>query len=115
MNRAIQRDRSPEEMKMFQFRSIRVPAVIAGLLCGAVACGGSDGSSAQSDGPAMKLVASARVGNYLVDGSGRSLYYFGEDVPASGATAAVSNCSGGCAGLWPSFHAANALVEGINA
>jgi predicted lipoprotein with Yx(FWY)xxD motif len=85
---------------------------IVALLCGALACGGS--SSDSSSGPGLKLATSARVGNYLVDGNGRSLYYFGEDVPASGSTAAVSNCSGACAAAWPAFHAGNAVVEGVS-
>jgi predicted lipoprotein with Yx(FWY)xxD motif len=97
---------------MNQVLRIRLPAAIAGLLCAAIACGGSYGSS--NPGPSLKLATSARVGNYLVDGSGRSLYYFGEDLPASAATAAVSNCSGACAAIWPSFHAADGVVQGIN-
>lgn len=100
---------------MRQLLRIRMPA-IAALLCSAIACGGSYGSSAPAgDAPTLELATSARVGSYLVDGSGRSLYYFGEDLPASGSSAAVSNCSGACSAVWPSFHASNAVVQGINA
>ena len=99
---------------MTAIRSIRVPLAAAALLCGAIACGGSDGSP-QSNGPSLKLATSQRVGSYLVDGNGRSLYYFGEDLPASGPKAAVSNCDGACLAAWATFHAANTLVEGINA
>ena len=84
----------------------------AGLLCGAAGCGGYDSSS---NGPALMLAPDARVGSHLVDGSGRSLYYFGKDLPASGSNAAVSNCTGGCLAAWPIFHAGNAAFQGIDA
>ena len=83
----------------------------AALLCAAAACGGSDATA--SNAPALKLANSARVGSYLADGSGRSLYYFGKDVPASASAPAMSNCSGGCAAAWPIFHAAGNAVQGI--
>jgi predicted lipoprotein with Yx(FWY)xxD motif len=85
------------------FHGIRVPAAFAVLLCVAIGCGGSEGQSAAT--PALKLDTNDRLGSYLVDGSGRSLYYFGKDLPSSGSNAAVSNCSGGCAAAWPVFHA----------
>ncbi|MGZ6124783.1 MAG: hypothetical protein ACXWLR_07475 [Myxococcales bacterium] len=87
--------------------------VLAGLLCSSIACGGGDGSP--GDAPTLKLATDARLGKVLVDGNGRSLYFFGEDRPAFGSSAAVSNCSGACAAAWPSFHAGNAIVEGISA
>jgi predicted lipoprotein with Yx(FWY)xxD motif len=92
---------------------LRMPRTFAGLLCSALACGGSYGASTPA--PTLKLVTSARVGNHLVDGNGHSLYYFGEDLPASGLNAAVSNCSNACAAAWPSFHAGSVVVEGIRA
>jgi predicted lipoprotein with Yx(FWY)xxD motif len=97
---------------MNRVRRIGIPGAIAGLICGAIACGGSYG---QSDGPTLKLASSATVGKHLVDGNGRSLYYFGEDLPASQSSAAVSNCSGDCSLAWQAYHAGNALVAGIDA
>ncbi|MGZ6125060.1 MAG: hypothetical protein ACXWLR_08875 [Myxococcales bacterium] len=86
---------------------------LAALLCGAIACGGS--SAGPSAGAAsLKLASGPRLGDYLVDGSGRTLYYFAKDLPASGANAAVSNCSGACEAAWPVFHAPTAIVEGIS-
>jgi predicted lipoprotein with Yx(FWY)xxD motif len=96
---------------MNQMLRIRMPLVIAGLLCSAIACGGSSDSPAV----ALKLATNARLGNYLVDGNGRSLYFFGVDLPASGSKAAVSNCSDACAAAWLSFHAGNAVFQGISA
>jgi predicted lipoprotein with Yx(FWY)xxD motif len=89
---------------------IRAPGVLAGLLCSAIACGGTDNGS----GPTLKLATSDRVGSHIVDGNGRALYYFGEDLPATASTAAVSNCSGACSAAWPSYHAGNDIVSGIN-
>ena len=96
---------------MNQMIRIRVLGAFAGLLCSVAACGGGS----PGDVPALMLATSARVGSHLVDGSGRSLYYFGKDLPASGSNAAVSNCSDGCAATWPSFHAGTALLQGISA
>ena len=86
---------------------IRAFGAVAGLLC-AISCGGID------DPSTLKLRADARVGNHLVDHDGRSLYYFGQDLPGSAAQAATSNCSGSCAALWPSFHADENLGQGIS-
>ena len=69
---------------MNQVLRIRVLGAFAGLLCGAVGCGGYDSSG---NGAALMLAPDARVGSHLIDGSGRSLYYFGKDLPASGSNA----------------------------
>ena len=100
---------------MNQVLQIRVLGAFAALLCSAVACGGYDSPSPAGNGPRLKLATSARLGNYLVDGNGRSLYYFGEDLPASAAKAAVSNCGEACSAAWPIFHADDIVVEGISA
>jgi hypothetical protein len=54
--------------QIFRFRML---GAFAGLLCGAIACG----DSSSDGGAAIKLATNARVGNHLVDGKGRSLYY----------------------------------------
>ena len=97
---------------MNQVLRIRVLGAFSGLLCGAVGCGGYDSSG---NGAALMLAPDARVGSHLVDGSGRSLYYFGKDLPASGSNAAISNCTGGCLASWPIFHAPSAVFQGIDA
>lgn len=89
----------------------------------AAACGGSEGMSQPApSGGALKLVANGRLGNVLVDGSGRTLYYFAMDLPAGGGKAAVSNCAGSasdattCIHFWPIFHASNPqLGAGLSA
>ena len=43
--------------------------------------------------------ASSPLGTILVDSQGKTLYYFANDVPASGA----SSCNGQCAVVWPVF------------
>lgn len=50
------------------------------------------------------------IGKYLVDGQGKTLYYFTKD------TSGVSNCKGQCASLWPAFYAEKIIVsEGLDA
>ena len=51
---------------MNQVLRIRVLGAFAGLLCGAVGCGGYDSSG---NGAALMLAPDARVGSHLVDGS----------------------------------------------
>jgi predicted lipoprotein with Yx(FWY)xxD motif len=43
--------------------------------------------------------ASSPLGTILVDSQGKTLYYFANDVPASG----TSSCNGQCAVVWPVF------------
>src|SRR5882724_10873499 len=99
---------------------------LLGLLA---ACSSSDanpsnpGSGSPPAAPAsLKLASSAKFGNYLVDGNGRTLYFFAVDLPAGGGHPAVSNCAGSasdtssCIYLWPIFDAgANPTVAGISA
>ena len=83
----------------------------------AAACGGSTMSASSppaSSPPALKLSNAASVGNYLVDGNGRALYYFALDLPAGGGQAAVSNCTGSCVSYWPIFHTDSVVVQGID-
>ncbi|HYV66219.1 MAG TPA: hypothetical protein VE964_08240 [Myxococcales bacterium] len=97
---------------MDRIARLRLLGAFAALLCGAVGCGGSDSAA---NAPALMLAQDARLGSHLVDGSGRSLYYFGKDLPVSGSNPAVSNCSGGCAASWPVFHVSSSLFQGIAA
>ena len=69
----------------------------------------------QAQSPTLKVATDARLGNHLVDGSGRSLYYFAKDVPAGGTRAAVSNCNAGCLPIWPIFDAGSVVAQGIDA
>jgi len=72
---------------------------LLGLLA---ACSSSDAANPNNPGsgspPAasasLKLASSAKFGNYLVDGNGRTLYLFALDLPAGGGNPAVSNCAG---------------------
>lgn len=47
------------------------------------------------------------LGTILTDSQGRTLYYFANDVPASGA----SSCTGKCTALWPPFSAGTVQVS----
>jgi len=114
-------------------------AVCGAALLGAlaVACGGSNNSGNPNNGGnpnaggqppdagqgavTMMLGTNPRFGNYLVDGSGRTLYLFALDLPAGGGNPAVSNCTGSptdtssCIYFWPIFHTDTVNVQGISA
>lgn len=94
-------------------------AAFMGLLALAAACGGSNGYGSPGGPPAqsatLMVATDARLGGHLVDGNGRSLYYFAKDVPAGGAQAAVSNCNADCLPVWPIFHADRVVAQGIDA
>jgi predicted lipoprotein with Yx(FWY)xxD motif len=52
-------------------------------------------------------VTSSTLGTILTDGKGNTLYYFANDVPASGA----STCTAQCAVVWPAFSAGTLQVS----
>jgi predicted lipoprotein with Yx(FWY)xxD motif len=72
---------------------------------------GDDGGAPVGSG-AIHLTTSTTLGSYLVDGSGRTLYIFGNDVPAGATTPAVSNCVTQCLTFWPVFHVDTVTVSG---
>ena len=82
-----------------QSKLVVVGAIASAML--ASACGGSNSPSAAASpssagGPATVAVASnSKLGQILVDGSGRTLYLFAADTGNS------STCSGDCAQYWP--------------
>lgn len=98
-------------------------STLIGLLAVTAACGGSSpgqGTPAPSGGtadpsPTLTVATDARLGGHLVDGNGRSLYYFAKDVPAGDTKPAVSNCDAGCLAVWPVFDADPVVAQGIAA
>ena len=78
------------------------------------------GSSVGEDGGVSPPVAvgpiqtstSTKLGTFLVDGNGRTLYMFGNDVPAGASSAAVTNCLTACLAVWPVFHLDTVTVGG---
>lgn len=54
----------------------------------------------------LQVLKSEKVGNYLADSKGLTLYHFTKDKPG------VSNCIGKCLEIWPPFHAENIKVSG---
>lgn len=108
-------------------RSKVARALVAGLAVAIAACGGGMGSGMSPPplppppSPSVKLASAQPYGSYLVDGNGRTLYLFARDLPAGGGNPATSSCSGSsadmtsCVYFWPIFHAANNVVQGIDA
>jgi predicted lipoprotein with Yx(FWY)xxD motif len=52
----------------------------------------------------IKLGKDLSDANILTDSQGKALYFFEKDVAGN------SNCSGGCAGVWPAFYDANLIT-----
>ena len=87
-------------------RTILLMAAAVGAALVTAACGGtgsygsygtsnSSGSTPAAAGTATISVANSSRGQILVDASGRTLYLFEADKPAS------SSCYGACIGVWP--------------
>jgi predicted lipoprotein with Yx(FWY)xxD motif len=54
--------------------------------------------------PTVKVATKEGVGSYLVDGAGKTLYWFTKDSPGKSA------CEGPCLANWPAFAAASIVV-----
>jgi predicted lipoprotein with Yx(FWY)xxD motif len=68
-------------------------------------------SSSSSTAYTVNTASSSSIGNYLVNGTGFTLYYFSADTPGSGTSA----CTGACTGVWPAFYTANlTLPSGLS-
>ena len=63
----------------------------------------ADGQMMQDD-YSVKIAMTPELGSFLVDGQGRTLYYFMKDMPT------VSNCKGKCAEVWPPFYVEKVMV-----
>jgi predicted lipoprotein with Yx(FWY)xxD motif len=66
-------------------------------------------AAAASGATTVLVKTDPKLGQYLTDPAGRTLYWYTKD------TAGVSNCSGGCLKVWPAFVAAGSptLPAGI--
>jgi predicted lipoprotein with Yx(FWY)xxD motif len=58
----------------------------------------------QTPSNTIQLGSSAKLGSFLTDANGKTLYYFAND------TAGKSNCIGACLTLWTPFYSANVVV-----
>jgi predicted lipoprotein with Yx(FWY)xxD motif len=60
----------------------------------------------------VNIETSAKLGSYLANQSGFTLYTLSSDVPGSG----VSTCTSSCISDWPAFYTANLVIpKGLNA
>lgn len=75
-------------------RRAAVP-LLAVLVVVAAGCGGAIPGS--NGGPAAVKLDSSKLGHYLVDGQGHTLYLFERDQRGE------SYCNGACASVWPPF------------
>jgi predicted lipoprotein with Yx(FWY)xxD motif len=80
-----------------QLAAVILAAAAVLVACGSSSNSSSSGASAKSAGPATVKTTTGKLGTYLVDGSGRTLYLYTPD------TSTTSTCYSGCIELWPAF------------
>ncbi|GAA0432960.1 hypothetical protein GCM10008983_06990 [Lentibacillus halophilus] len=69
----------------------------------------AEGENASSESASLQIMENDKVGNYLADSEGMTLYYFTKDEEGT------SNCSGKCLENWPAFTTQDFDVpEGFN-
>ena len=78
--------------------TLPVAAMVAGTLSAGMMPGGI--------GSTMMIANDPKLGSFLVDAKGMTLYIFTKDTPG------VSNCTGGCLATWPPLVAMGDLVAG---
>jgi predicted lipoprotein with Yx(FWY)xxD motif len=64
------------------------------------------GATAATASYAIGISSNQTVGEFLVNETGYTLYYFQSDAPGNG----ISTCSGDCATTWPPFYAEEITV-----
>jgi predicted lipoprotein with Yx(FWY)xxD motif len=97
------------------YHSAPVPGAGAGMggMGGMAGSGGSGGAAGASGDVTIRT--SPFLGNYLADSAGRTLYYYGSDLPGDCANPPVSRCTADCLVTWPPFDAgARALAAGLD-
>lgn len=97
------------------FRLLQRLAVAGCLLLGLSPLSGcqkkDDAVTPTATPPAVQLAADAKLGSFLTDGQGNTLYYFTLDVTGSNSCDVAA-----CAAEWPVFYAATVTVgAGLNA
>ena len=76
-----------------------VPLFLVIGLVTAYSCMKSSDNTPPTNGYAVSLATDATLGQYLVDKSNQTLYFFSNDFNGE------NSCSGGCANVWPYFDA----------
>lgn len=73
--------------------------------------GSSSGATAAPASSTEAKTATTSLGQIIVDGTGKTAYFFDKDTANSGTSA----CTGGCASLWPAIESATTtpVVTGI--
>jgi predicted lipoprotein with Yx(FWY)xxD motif len=75
---------------------------------------GGMGGAAGASGD-VTIRTSPFLGNYLADAAGRTLYYYGSDLPGDCTNPPVSRCTADCLVTWPPYNAgARALAPGLD-
>lgn len=80
--------------------------VLTGAICVEKAGAAGKEGNRKDVSHTVKLKAKARVGSYLTDAKGMTLYYFKKDAPGKSA------CIGDCIARWPVFYTRKVSVSG---
>lgn len=89
-----------------------LPLAIAGIavMFGNWSCSRNNNNPTPSATNSVKLATTAKFGNVITDGQGKTLYFFAIDANGN------SGCTGGCTAAWPTFYQANlTLDKGLDA
>jgi predicted lipoprotein with Yx(FWY)xxD motif len=78
--------------------------LVATAIAVIVACSKSDDND-NTPKANIQLSSNSTLGKYLVDSTGKTLYYFSNDASGS------SVCTGGCLAAWPVFYTVNMTLE----
>jgi predicted lipoprotein with Yx(FWY)xxD motif len=82
----------------------------AGSSSGSGGAGGAAGASGD-----VTIRTSPFLGNYLADATGRTLYFYGSDLPGDCTNPPVSRCTADCLVTWPPYNAgARTLAPGLD-
>jgi predicted lipoprotein with Yx(FWY)xxD motif len=100
------------------YHSAPIPGGGGGMggMGGAAGAGSSSGSGGAAGASGdVTIRTSPFLGNYLADAAGRTLYYYGSDLPGDCTNPPVARCTADCLVTWPPFNAgARVLAPGLD-
>lgn len=106
-NRQARHRRTPQERGSPAPRAAPAARTLAPILA-LVALTIGSAALAQAVNPTVEVRYDAKLGYFLTDAQGMTLYIFAKD------TKGASNCTGGCAQAWPPLAADSASVSPLN-
>jgi predicted lipoprotein with Yx(FWY)xxD motif len=102
----ISKDLSKMRNTLKLLMALLMASVFTGMICFEKAGASGKEGNRKDVSHTVKLKAKARVGSYLTDAKGMTLYYFKKDAPGKSA------CTGDCIARWPVFYTRKVSVSG---